>query len=404
MELKMKYHYSYFIYPYVIKKRNYSKYIKGLLKNSKFKSKFFGREDYNSIYKFFLPNIRKYMFNSFDMAENYSKSTNSTYDKLKENVFKSNPCIIFEYDIGRNAQAKVDSDNCIFFKIEKIEVICFKTGICFIAIKTKIEDTNNFKDLLNFNAKFSEINSKVDTYRNIKIQTSTFDDIKNLRNLINEITGSMQESEKIDIDINKFLTYSYVCIDEENLNSNLEIQNEFFKFAKILNSEDDSNFDNNFKIVNLRDDAKLGMGKLAVSLFTSSSNANNYTKLPFEFENEIFYTYIFALYEKFYLAKITNNFGKHIKILKATKEFVKFTNELWVHEITNNDYGSIIFENAKEVLELEKIYEKAKEQYDVAYKNFKMKNNDMLNKLILMLLAISIITNIVNFVNLYKLK
>lgn len=402
MELKMKYHYSYFIYPYVIKEKNYTKYIQGLLKNSKFKSKFFGRENCNSIYKFFLPNIRKYMFNSFNMSENYSKSINSTYDKLKENAFKSNPCIIFEYDIGENTQAKVDSDNCIFFKIDNIEVICFKTGICFISIKTKIEDTNSFKDLLNFNAKFSEINSKIETYRNIKIQTSTFDDIKDFSNLINEITGSMQEAEKIDIDINKFLTYSYVCIDEENLNN--EIQNEFFKFGNILKFEEDSNFNNNFKIVNLGDGRKLGISKLGVTLFTSSNNNTNYTKLPFEFESELLYTYIFVLYEKFYLANITNNFSNHIKTLKATKQFVKFTNELWVHEITNNYYGNIIFENFKEVLELEKIYEKAKEQYDVAYKNFKMKNNDMLNKLILMLLAISIITNIVNFVNLYKLK
>ena len=45
MELKMKYHYSYFIYPYVIKENNYNKYIQNLLKNEKCIPKFFEREN-----------------------------------------------------------------------------------------------------------------------------------------------------------------------------------------------------------------------------------------------------------------------------------------------------------------------------------------------------------------------
>ncbi len=64
----------------------------------------------------------------------------------------------------------------------------------------------------------------------------------------------------------------------------------------------------------------------------------------------------------------------------------------------------MIFKASKEALDLKAIYETAKEQYDVAYKSLKIKNSDMLNKIILVLLAISIVTNIVNFINLYKLK
>ena len=53
---------------------------------------------------------------------------------------------------------------------------------------------------------------------------------------------------------------------------------------------------------------------------------------------------------------------------------------------------------------MEYIYEKTKEQYDVTYKNLKMRNSDALNKVILVLLAASIVTNIVNFINLYNLR
>lgn len=137
---------------------------------------------------------------------------------------------------------------------------------------------------------------------------------------------------------------------------------------------------------------------------TSSINTVNYTNLPFEFENEYLYNYIFALYEKFYFAKLLQDFSLRFKETKAIKKFVEFTNEIWIHDPTNNDNGILIFKDTKDVLELEAIYQRVKEQYDVAYKGFKVKNNELLNRVVLVLLAASVITNIVNFINLYRLK
>ncbi len=408
MELKMKYHYSYFIYPYVIKEKNYSKYIQRLLKNSKYTPKFFARERELSIYNYFLPNVREYMFKTFEFANKTREIRDNLDNKLRENIFKSSPCTMFEYNLGIDAQAKTDEEGGIFFKIQKIEVICFETGICFLVIKTNIEDTDKFSDLLNFNLKFRDINSNViGEYNNIKIQTSTFGDIKKLSEIISEITGSQRDSEKLDIDINRFLTYSYVCLDQEywnNKNDFNEIEKEFFKFANVLNSEFNSSFDNDrLKVINLGDYIKLGISNSGVDLLTSSINTVNYTNLPFEFENEYFYTYIFTLYQKFYFAKILNSFKNAKTQMKAKKEFVKFTNEIWVHELTNNDNGILIYEGAKEVLNLENLYKKTKEQYDVTFKNLKMRNSDVLNRIVLILLAASIVTNIVNFINLYNL-
>ena len=148
----------------------------------------------------------------------------------------------------------------------------------------------------------------------------------------------------------------------------------------------------------------MGISSLGVNLITSSINTVNYTNLPFEFENEYLYTYIFALYEKIYLSKIINSFGKNLKNSKASKEFFEFTDKLWVHLVTGNDNGTLVFSEMKNALELDKIYETAKAQYDISYKNFKMKNGEIINKVILLLLAASIVTNIINFVNLFRLK
>ena len=318
---------------------------------------------------------------------------------------------MFEYDIGLDAQAKTEGEDGIFFKIQKVEIVCFKTGICFLVLKTNIEDSERFADLLNFNVKFRDINSEVkgpNSFNNIKIQSSTFGDIKRLSEIIREITGSIEDARKIDIDINRFLTYSYVCLDQEYWNDNkpfAEIEKEFFKLANVLNSEFNSNFENErLKTVDLGNYIKIGISRAGMNLITSSVNTVNYTSLPVEFENEYLYTYIYTLYKKFYFAKVINDFSSQIRGSKAQKEFVDFTNDIWVHELTNNDNGILIEKNLKEVLELRKLYNTAKEQYDVTYKNFKMKNSDMLNKIILILLAASIITNIVNFINLYKLK
>lgn len=411
MELKIKYHYSYFVYPYVIRNGNYNKYVQRLMKSGKYTPKYFEREKNLSIYNFFLPSIRNYMFKSFEFARRDTETNKTLDEKLRQNMFKASPCAIFNYNIGRDAQAKTGEEDGIFFRVQEIEIICFKTGICFLVLKTNIEDTDRFSDLLNFNVKFRDINSEItnyDAYSNIKIQTGTYSDIKRLSDLIREITGGIRGSKKIDIDVNRFLTYSYVCIDQEYWNENkpfADIQKEFFKFANVLNSEFNSSFDNErLKIANLGKYIKVGISKAGVNLLTSSVNTVNYTTLPFEFENEYFYTYIFALYEKFYFAKLLDDFKSIRKHSKAAKRFVEFTNDIWVHELTNNDNGTLIFDHTKSVLDLNGRYEMVKEQYDVVYKNFKMKNSDMLNKIILVLLAASILTNIVNFLNLHNLK
>ena len=154
MELKTRYQYTYFIYPYVIEEKNYSKYLLRLLKDKKCTMKKFDIAKDLSIYQNFLPNIRKFMFWSF-------------------------------------------------------------------------------------NYKFRDITSKADElkeFENIKIQTSIFKDSKDIIKFIKDITGNTSLAEDLNIDQERFITYSYACISQEDWNDNVEIktiEKLFFKFFKL---------------------------------------------------------------------------------------------------------------------------------------------------------------------------
>ena len=81
----------------------------------------------------------------------------------------------------------------------------------------------DFSNILNFNYKFkSAMNEsiKFEDYDNIKIQTDTFSDIESFQDFIHSITGPNTEAMELNIDTEKFLTYSYVCIDQEAWNPN----------------------------------------------------------------------------------------------------------------------------------------------------------------------------------------
>ena len=175
MELQMKYQYTNFIYPYVIEKNNYQKYISKLTKNKNCEIINWKKDKDLDMYNFFLPEIRKYIFNNFQNTNPISKENN----------------ILFNYKLEKDIQGKIGKENGIFFQIQKIHILCFKSGLCFLIIKTNVENSKNFSDILNFNYKFRDINSDYNLlkeYENIKIQTDKFENMKELTDFINELT------------------------------------------------------------------------------------------------------------------------------------------------------------------------------------------------------------------------
>ena len=278
-----------------------------------------------------------------------------------------------------------------------------------MCIKTNIEDSDKFSDLLNFNYKFRDINqefSNMKNYDKIRIQTDCFSDVMYFKEFVEKITGQVTESMKLDIDTERALTYSYACIDENgwnNINEFDKIKDQYFKFLNILPNDNSVNYSKEeMKIISRWKYAKLGVTKQSVTLFSSSCDINNYTIFPSDFEEQYFYTYILAIYTKLYLKKINLKFRQGININKTRKEFIRFTKKLWINEVTDDDTGSIFYQHLKDILELDNIYFDTKNKFDILYKEMNIEKNTNNNILVVMLLFASFIINIINIIYLLK--
>ena len=411
MELKTNYQYTYFIHPFIIKKGQYQKYILKMLKDENCKLKIFQKAKDFKMYKYFLPKIREFLFSSFNMGNEKIKQLEELPIETRAALLAKFQCNIFEYHLKKDIQAKVQDKSGIFFKIQKIEVICFQTGIAFLAIKTTLDEYEKFSNILNFNYKFKNINnelSDLENYDNISIQTDSFATAQNFRDFVRKITGGKSEALKLNIDTERFLTYSYVCIDQEAWNSTTQFENiqyYFNKYANILPADNSRELDSDkVETFSKWKYAKLGLTKLGMTLFSSTSDMNNYTILPEEYENQYFYTYIINLYKKIYLKKLENEFknGKNIK--KARRKFIDFTKKMWIQEITDDETGTLLNHKLQEVFELEELYGEVKNKYDVLYKELNIERNRNSLIIISVILVISVILNILNFIALTNNK
>ena len=403
MELKTKYQYTYFIYPFAIKESKYTRYLLKLLKDENCKLRIFRKDKDIDIYSYFSHRARNYMFSSF----NLSKTRLAKLDELpldtKAAILAKNPCTMFEYTIKKDIQGKTAERNGIFFKIPKVEIICFNTGICFLCIKTNIEESDKFVDLLNFNYKFRDINQEfanLNNYDNIRVQADCFEDVKSFKEFIEDLTGPTTESLKLEIDTERFLTYSYACIDQENWNNTNEfdrIRNSYIKYLNILPNDNNVNYEKEeMKVISKWKYAKLGITKQGVTLFSSSCDMNNYTVFPQEFQEQYLYTYILAMYTKIYLKKINLEFRQGTNIKKARKEFINFTQNLWINEVTFEDTGSLYYQYLKDVLELNQIYFDTKNKFDILYKEMNIEKSARNNMLIAILLLLAVILNVIS--------
>ena len=408
MELKTNYQYTYFIHPFVIKEGKYQKYILKMLRDKDFKLKTFQKEKDLKVYQYFLPKTREFLFSSFSFGNSKLKKLEELPEETKAAIISKYPCNIFEYRIKKDIQGKVDDKKGIFFTISKIEIICFETGICFLVIKTNIEDDNSFTNVLNFNYKFRDINGEegLHAYDNIRLQTNNFTSAETFRSFIRKITGSNLDAMKLDIDTERFLTYSYICIDQEAWNSTSEfekIAHHYIRFANVLPADNSRKLEEE-KITTISNwkYAKLALSKLGVMLFSSSEDMNNYTILPDEFENQYLYTYIINLYKKIYLKKIELKLKDQRKVKKARREFIEFTKNLWIREITDDEVGTMLNHRISETLELEKLYNQVKNKYDILYKDLNIEKNKTTTIIIAIILVSSLVFNILNFIVLMR--
>lgn len=412
MELKTRYQYTYFIYPYIIERWKYSKYIQKLLKNKNCTLRLFEKQKDLDIYNKFLPRARKFMFPTFEFSDNKRKKFEELDVGMKATILQKYPCSIFEYSLENNIQGKAGRSEGIFFRIEKIEIICFNTGECFILLKTMIEDSNNFEDVLNFNYKFKDIKSEfisMKQFDNIKIQADKFSNIKKLTEFIEELAGGDLKKNSNITETNKFLTFSYTCVDQNCWNKTIEfddIKHQFYKYINVLPNNYNlnvelSNKDKKTAIMDKWEYIKIGFSKQTTAILTSGIDTFNYTKLPFLYENVYIYMYVLELYKKIFIQKMTEKYKMTTAYKKIRKEFLEFTQNIWLQDITNDDIGSLLCNSWSLNLELDKAYWKLKNEYDILYKESNIEKTAKTNKIILIILLVSLGLNIINFINLF---
>lgn len=409
MEQKINYQYTYFIHPFIIDENKYKEYLMKMLKDKNCRLKVFEKEKDFKMYKYFLPNIRNLLFSSFSYGNRKLKQLEELPIETRAAILNNCQCNIFEYALEKDIQAKVDDEKGIYFSIRKIDIICFKTGICFLCIKTNLDDAKDFSDVLNFNYKFKDINSetsKLSNFDNIHIQTDSFSNMETFENFLNKITGHDNKISNININTESFLTYSYVCIDQEawnNTNGFDNVKNNFIKFVNNLPADNNVNFEeDSIDIFSKWKYAKIGLTKSSICLFASSNDINNYTVLPDEYEKQYFYTYILSLYKRIYLKKLENDLRTKSNVKNVKRKFIEFTKQAWVREITEDEIGTKLNNKFHEIFELDYLYKEIEYKYKVIYKELNSKTKIKVTIVALLLFVTSLILNMYNFILLSK--
>ena len=403
MELKINYEYTYFIYPFAIKEENYKKYVTNLMKNKKFSLRLYDNFKDIDLYNYFMPSIRKNIFQDFTFSREKIEAFRKINNLDKYKLLLEQNCLIFDYNLDDQIQGKIEEKDGIYFKITKMELVCFKSGICFLLFKTHIEETDRYSDLLNFNHKFTNINlekKNLKKLEKIKVQTNTFENIEKITQIIESISGKKINSKELDIDDNIFLTYAYVCIDSNDWNKEIDfenIKNEFLKLTTVSPSNTDINVDyDKLNMITKSSYMKIRINNKGSFLICSSTDVNNYTKIPNEYEKQYLYTYLIALHQRYYLKKLSKEFDNKSNIKKVTQKFINFTKNIWINEVTSEGLGQKIYKRCKEKLNLDQLYYEVKSKYDTFYKEERIDRNIKQNKFIIILLIIAIIFGLAN--------
>lgn len=402
MELRTKYQYTYFIYPYLIEENEYSKYIYKLLKNKQCRLKLFNRAKDIGIDSYFLPEIKNKMFWSLDLGQSSIKSYEQMDKKLQAKMLSKEYCNVFEYVLKKDIPGKIGEKDGIFFDINKVEIVCFNTGICFLVMKTVLNSGATFSDVLNFNYKFRDIQSKIGhtkQYDNIKIQTQKLGNMQKFSEFITQIAGKNVVAKKINLDTDRLITYAYACLDQESWNDNIDIniiEKEFEKYRAVKPANEQIS-DAIYQKTSSYKQKHLyyGFSNNTAVLLTSESNMNNYTELLFKHENEQLYHFLYHLHQKIYLKKLNYEFKKFERFEKIKTRFIKFANKDWIYDVTSNEHGIILDKYYRQEQNLEQAFIRLKNKHDLLYKEYEIEKTNKHHKWLVAIIGIIIIINLI---------
>ena len=402
MELKTKYQYTYFIYPYLIEEKNYQDYLYKLLKNSQCKLKLFDNKKDIQIDSYFLPEIKSKMFWSLGLEQEALRGYETMDLKMKSTVLSKKYCNVFDYVLEQDIPGKVDEKDGIFFDINKVEIVCFDSGVCFLLIKTVLENDANFSDVLNFNYKFREIASKIGhskEYESIKIQTNKLENMQKFSELLTKLTGKNITAKKINIDTDRLITYSYTCLNQDAWNENtdlLNLEKEFEKYRMIKSANEQIN-DITYQHENVYKEkyAYYGFSNNATVLLTTDINMQNYTTMLYEYENSQLYHYIYYLHQKIYLNKLNYDMKQARNFENIKLKFIDYAKKDFIYEITNNTKGIILDKYYRKEQAVDELFARIKVKYDLLYKEYEINKTNKHHEWIAVIIGIIIVINLI---------
>ena len=144
--------------------------------------------------------------------------------------------------------------------------------------------------------------------------------------------------------------------------------------------------------------SKIALTNLSSNIICSGVDIFNFTKLPYQYENQYFYTYILALYQKMFLRKINIEIKNIEAFNRIRTKFIKFTKEIWEKEVTSDDTGNNYYKTLKTTLEIDDLYTEVEKKYEIMYKDLNIDKSNAYSSIIIILLIYSLILNTINIV------
>lgn len=420
MGLNAKYQYTHFIYPFVVDNEKYSEFLESILKQEKdWHMKVHEQKSDEKLYNFFLPYMKRFLFPTLFWGKEELKEFKNLNHKKQASAISRLTCTTFEYNLSsiKTGSVDVNTTEAIHFDISKINLICFEPGICFLDIKTEVEDVNElieFNKILDFNHYFRNLTPRAIT--NIKskssIKAKNIDKIENIAIFINSIISGFETEDLGKIYYDKMFTYSYVCINDwkENLD---EMKNDFYKFQYVIDSNDSAIFNQDLDKLEKNTYSRwkyslFGFSRESGVVLVSDKEKYDITVLPYNFENTYLYMLFIAFYQRISLINFSQDLMKDDKTMakKMKNRLTKFTHLSWFSQITNSEHGMDIWKRWQVAFELPELYDEVHREFSEYYETIVKNGQDRINSLLIVLYIISILftgfqllSKVVNFVH-----
>ncbi|MCX7710278.1 MAG: hypothetical protein N2484_10575 [Clostridia bacterium] len=408
MNLKTTYHYSYFIYPFLVPHERYKDFIgKFLVDETNWKLKISDDLVDLNTHAYFLPYVKKFLFPTLYWSEHFKNQFEGMSSRKKIDTISKLTCVNFDYILDKTKKVNYRSnESAINFEILRIELICFEPGICFLVLKTQLdkEDGVYSDDILNFNYKFRTINPRYQKKKKtegIFVENTQFNAVEDLSSFIGHLLYGYEDVERENIYFDRLFTYSYMCLDENEWNENRdlnEIINEFYKFQYVLPSTYGSTFDPDFK--GIKDNtytrwkySMYGFSRESGVVFSSQRETFNCTKLPYYFENMYFYIFLLAFYQRITLILFSQELmasGTN-KIDELKNRLTKFTHFCWFSQITNSEQGMDLWKKWQKAFDLPALFDEVQKEYAEFYDFTVAKGQEKINLLLIVIYTISVL-------------